>query len=94
MQLLISLVSGFLGTLILIPLLAGIGSGLQFWKVLPERTVIVYTLFGKVIGERPARRASISLSCCLDRARFCCPGSENPTPSARRSSSRTCATSS
>jgi len=57
MQLLISLVSGFLGTLILIPLLAGIGSGLQFWKVLPERTVIVYTLFGKVIGE--AREAGL-----------------------------------
>lgn len=29
----------------------GIGSALQLWRVLPERTVLVYTLFGKVIGK-------------------------------------------
>jgi regulator of protease activity HflC (stomatin/prohibitin superfamily) len=37
-------------TLLLVPLAYGIGSFLQFWRVLQERTVLVYTLFGKVMG--------------------------------------------
>jgi regulator of protease activity HflC (stomatin/prohibitin superfamily) len=57
MHLLVSIVIGFLFALVGVPLLAALGSGFQFWKVLPERTVLVYTLFGKVIGE--AREAGL-----------------------------------
>lgn len=32
-------------------LLNVIGAALQLWRTLPERTVLVYTLFGKVIGQ-------------------------------------------
>ena len=37
----------FIGTFILI----GLGRMFQLWRVLPERTVIVYTFFGKVVGQ-------------------------------------------
>ena len=37
----------FIGTFILI----GLGRMFQLWRVLPERTVIVYTFFGKVVGS-------------------------------------------
>jgi regulator of protease activity HflC (stomatin/prohibitin superfamily) len=48
------LMSVFLGltlTFIGVPLLAFAGATLQLWRVLPERTVIVYTFFGKVVGK-------------------------------------------
>jgi len=32
-------------------LLTSVGKGLELWRVLPERTVLVYTFFGKVIGK-------------------------------------------
>ncbi|QQL45913.1 SPFH domain-containing protein [Sulfuriroseicoccus oceanibius] len=42
---------GFLLALIGIPLVYRFGGMLQLWRVIPEKTVLVYTLFGKVIGE-------------------------------------------
>ncbi len=47
----IALGAGFATTLIAIPLLFKIGQGLQLWRIIPEKTVMVYTLFGKVIGN-------------------------------------------
>jgi regulator of protease activity HflC (stomatin/prohibitin superfamily) len=47
-------VSTFLGvalTFIFIPLLTALGRALELWRVLPERTVLVYTFFGKVVGK-------------------------------------------
>jgi regulator of protease activity HflC (stomatin/prohibitin superfamily) len=44
----------FLGvalTFICIPILTTLGSALELWRVLPERTVLVYTFFGKVVGK-------------------------------------------
>lgn len=37
----------FFATFVLI----GIGNMFQLWRVLPERTVIVYTFFGRVVGQ-------------------------------------------
>ena len=37
----------FVGTVILV----AIGRIFQLWRVLPERTVLVYTFFGKVVGQ-------------------------------------------
>jgi regulator of protease activity HflC (stomatin/prohibitin superfamily) len=42
---------GTFASFVLVPMLVGIGSLLQLWRVLPERTVMVYTFFGKVVGE-------------------------------------------
>jgi len=50
MEALSYLVLGVLITLLGIPLLYRLGGALQFWRVVPEKTVFVYTLFGKVIG--------------------------------------------
>jgi len=52
---LISIGAGAVFALAGIPILFAIGSALQFWRVVPERTVQVYTLFGKPIGtlEKP-----------------------------------------
>lgn len=36
---------------IAIPLIASLGAMLQWWRVLPERSVMVYTFFGKVVGQ-------------------------------------------
>ena len=47
---LISIGAGMFAAAAIVPLLFGIGSALQLWRVIPERTVQVYTLFGKVIG--------------------------------------------
>ncbi len=47
----VSIFLGLILTLIALPLVAGIGTWLQLWRTLPERTVVVYTLFGKVIGQ-------------------------------------------
>jgi regulator of protease activity HflC (stomatin/prohibitin superfamily) len=46
-----SLFIGTVGTFIAIPILVALGRMFQFWRVLPERTVVVYTFFGKVVGQ-------------------------------------------
>lgn len=51
MTFLISLGIGFIGTFIGTGFLIALGRVLQLWRVLPERTVIVYTFFGKVVGQ-------------------------------------------
>ena len=47
----VSILFGVALTFICIPLLTALGSALEFWRVLPERTVLVYTFFGKVVGK-------------------------------------------
>ncbi len=51
MQFIISTAIAFCLTFLIVPLALLIGRMFQLWRVLPERTVLVYTLFGKVIGE-------------------------------------------
>jgi regulator of protease activity HflC (stomatin/prohibitin superfamily) len=51
MNFLISLGFGFIGTFLGSGLLVVLGRVFQLWRVLPERTVIVYTFFGKVVGQ-------------------------------------------
>ena len=46
-----SLLVGFIGTFLAVPVVLGIGRLFQLWRVLPERTVLVYTFFGKVVGQ-------------------------------------------
>jgi regulator of protease activity HflC (stomatin/prohibitin superfamily) len=46
-----SFVLGTALALTCIPVVASLGRAFEFWRVLPERTVLVYTLFGKVIGK-------------------------------------------
>lgn len=46
-----SIIAGFIATFVLTLVLAGLARMFQLWRVLPERTVVVYTLFGKVIGQ-------------------------------------------
>jgi regulator of protease activity HflC (stomatin/prohibitin superfamily) len=46
-----SVVAGFFFTFIGTSILVAIGRIFQLWRVLPERTVIVYTFFGKVVGQ-------------------------------------------
>ena len=46
-----ALVFGFFGTFMACAVLLVVGRILQLWCVLPERTVMVYTFFGKVVGE-------------------------------------------
>jgi regulator of protease activity HflC (stomatin/prohibitin superfamily) len=46
-----SLFIGLVATFIAVPVLVAIGNLFQLWRVLPERTVIVYTFFGKVVGQ-------------------------------------------
>jgi regulator of protease activity HflC (stomatin/prohibitin superfamily) len=46
-----SLLIGLVATFIAVPVLVAIGNLFQLWRVLPERTVIVYTFFGKVVGQ-------------------------------------------
>jgi len=41
---------GFLFVVFGVPLAVVVGSALQLWQKIPEKTVFVYTLFGKVIG--------------------------------------------
>lgn len=48
------LVGALVGLALVWPAVAiinGIGKALQLWQMLPERTVLVYTLFGRVIGH-------------------------------------------
>jgi regulator of protease activity HflC (stomatin/prohibitin superfamily) len=47
----IALIIGLILTFTLNPLVVGVGRVFQLWRVLPERTVLVYTLFGRVIGQ-------------------------------------------
>ena len=42
---------GVFGTVILVPIFLIVGRMFQLWRVLPERTVLVYTFFGKVAGQ-------------------------------------------
>jgi regulator of protease activity HflC (stomatin/prohibitin superfamily) len=42
---------GFIATFIAVGIFIALGRVFQFWRTLPERTVVVYTYFGKVIGE-------------------------------------------
>jgi len=51
MDLLISVLLGAFFTFIAVSLLLALGRLFQLWRVLPERTVIVYTFFGKVAGQ-------------------------------------------
>ncbi|MBK8476760.1 MAG: hypothetical protein IPL39_10725 [Opitutaceae bacterium] len=51
MPFLITFVIGFIGTFIATPIVLALGRVFQLWGVLPERSVLVYTLFGKVIGR-------------------------------------------
>ena len=51
MNFLIAVLIGALGIKLMIPIVLLIGRIFQLWGVLPERRVLVYTLFGKVIGE-------------------------------------------
>jgi regulator of protease activity HflC (stomatin/prohibitin superfamily) len=46
-----SLFAGLVLPFILAPFALAIGRMFQLWRTLPERTVLVYTLFGKVIGR-------------------------------------------
>lgn len=46
-----SVLIGLVATFIAVPVLVAIGNLFQLWRVLPERTVIVYTFFGKVVGQ-------------------------------------------
>ncbi|MCS6244278.1 MAG: SPFH/Band 7/PHB domain protein [Opitutus sp.] len=51
MSFLSTLILGAIGTFIATPIVLAIGRMFQLWRVLPERTVIVYTFFGKVVGQ-------------------------------------------
>src|SRR6478752_4628912 len=51
MNFLISVFVGIPLTFFFTFILIGIGNMFQLWRVLPERTVIVYTFFGKVVGQ-------------------------------------------
>lgn len=46
-----SLIIGFLLTFVATSILTALGRVFQLWQVLPERTVLVYTFFGKVVGQ-------------------------------------------
>ena|SRR6478736_1829627 len=46
-----SVVVGFFATFVGTFFLVALGQAFQLWRVLPERTVIVYTFFGKVVGQ-------------------------------------------
>ena len=51
MNFLVSLLAGLVLTFVLTAVLAVVGRVFQLWRVLPERTVLVYTFFGKVVGQ-------------------------------------------
>ena len=51
MPFLISLLAGIILTFFLTVLVISLGRMFQLWRVLPERTVLVYTFFGKVVGQ-------------------------------------------
>ncbi len=47
----IALLGGFLGAFIVGWFLVIVGGMFQLWRVVPERKVVVYTFFGKVVGQ-------------------------------------------
>lgn len=47
----VSVITGFVLTFIGTLIAMALGRIFQLWRVLPERTVLVYTFFGKVIGQ-------------------------------------------
>jgi len=51
MTFLISIAAGLFLTFFLTSIAIGLGRLFQLWRVLPERSVIVYTFFGKVVGQ-------------------------------------------
>jgi regulator of protease activity HflC (stomatin/prohibitin superfamily) len=51
MSFLVSIGIGFVATFFCTALITTLGSLFQLWRVLPERNVIVYTFFGKVVGQ-------------------------------------------
>lgn len=51
MTFLAALAVGFVLTFVLTLLATSLGRMFQLWRVLPERTVLVYTFFGKVVGQ-------------------------------------------
>ncbi|HVY69028.1 MAG TPA: SPFH domain-containing protein [Verrucomicrobiae bacterium] len=51
MNLVIAAIAGLFLTFILTGILTALGRAFQLWRVLPERTVMVYTFFGKVVGQ-------------------------------------------
>ena len=51
MNFLIGLFTGTIATFILATLVVVVGNLFQLWRVLPERSVVVYTFFGKVVGQ-------------------------------------------
>jgi regulator of protease activity HflC (stomatin/prohibitin superfamily) len=51
MEIIAYLIAGFFIALIAVPLCFRVGGALQLWRMVPERTVLVYTLFGKVLGS-------------------------------------------
>ena len=51
MTFLVSVFVGCILTFILTPVLVFFGKIFQLWRMLPERAILVYTLFGKVIGQ-------------------------------------------
>lgn len=50
MEIITYLIAGFFIALIAVPFIYRTGGALQLWRIVPEKTVLVYTLFGKVIG--------------------------------------------
>lgn len=51
MHFLTGLIIGTIASFLLATLVVTIGNLFQLWRVLPERSVIVYTFFGKVVGH-------------------------------------------
>ena len=51
MDFFVSLVIGAVATFFATGILIVLGRIFQLWRVLPERTVVVYTFFGKVVGQ-------------------------------------------
>ncbi len=51
MPFIVSVVVGFFATFVGTFFLVALGQAFQLWRVLPERTVLVYTFFGKVVGQ-------------------------------------------
>ena len=51
MTFIVFVIVGFFATFVGTSILVALGRVFQLWRVLPERTVIVYTFFGKVVGQ-------------------------------------------
>jgi regulator of protease activity HflC (stomatin/prohibitin superfamily) len=63
MSYLVSLILGGVITLVAIPIIYNLGRSVQLWRVIPERTVLVYTLFGKVIGTLEEPGINLPFKC-------------------------------